>query len=131
MKQSKLIPYLFLSVFFHLCALILLYQYHLIKEEKPEDLVPVEVIVIRDMPVVSISSPIVLPQPKTLPSRPEPIPLLDYRQTDIMADPIPLETPSTPLLNVALSLHWRAPSDKRQVANASNRMVTKITKRLP
>lgn len=128
MKQSKLIPYLFLSVFFHLCALILLYQYHLIKEEKSEDLVPVEVIVIRDMPVVSISSPIVLPQPKTLPSRPEPIPLLDYRQTDIMADPIPLETPSTPLLNVALSLRRRAPSDKRQVANASNRMVTKITR---
>ena len=86
MKRNRLFPYIILSIFFHCGIAVLLFQYGLPTQEKPDKTVAVEVLSIRDIPVVAIHSSNPSPEPKAFSSRSKPM-VVEYESTLGLSDP--------------------------------------------
>ena len=120
MKHSKLTSYLVLSIFFHIGTLILFYQYPLPTKEKAEDLLPVEVMVIRDLPLVSIPSPVQASEPQIFYPQPAPM-ATEAKQIEKLPDPDPLQAPYAPSQEIALTSSQPVSIQSREAEINANR----------
>lgn len=117
MDRDNFIPYILLSVFFHCGIIMLFYLYGLPVEEKPERRIPVEVMLIRDIPLVALQTPEAAAEPKALTGRPEPI-ITSQKLTMEVSEPALLEELVIPQLEIAKVPTKRSLNEVR-VAKAS------------
>jgi hypothetical protein len=117
--------FILISVFFHCGIIMLFYQYGLPVEEEPERRVPVEVMLIRDIPLASIITPEAASEPKALIGRPSPI-ITGHKLTMEVSGPALLEEPLIPQLEVANVPTKRSLSEVRDAKAAPARRMTNL-----
>jgi hypothetical protein len=98
-KPNRLSPYIILSIFFHCALAVLLFQYGVPTQEKPDKTIAVETLSIRERPVVSIHSPGPHAEPQAFRSRSTPM-VVEYDSTLGLSDPEMVEEPIVPHVEI-------------------------------
>lgn len=113
MKPNRLFPYIILSIFFHCAIAVLLFQYGLPTQEKPDKTIAVETLSIREIPMVSIHSPGPRSEPKAFTSRTKPM-VVEYESPLGLSDPEMVVEPVVPRLKIPGKLSGSTLKEVRQ-----------------
>lgn len=116
-----------LSVFFHFGMFMLFYQYGMPIQEKPEKMLPVQVMLLKDKPLVSIHAPESASEPKALTRRPAPI-ITSYKLPTKVSEPDLAEDRAVPQLDTAQLLTSRSLNNRREAKTAAAQRVTNLGK---
>lgn len=97
--------------------ILLCYQYGFMIGEEPQRLVPVELMIIKDIHLVSSEPPAPISRPKVLTGRPPPV-VASQMEAVEAPDPMLVETITEPRLNLPNSLTKNSPATPRKTKTA-------------
>jgi len=108
---------------------MLLYQYGMLIGEASKKLLPVEVMIIRDMPLVSLHAPALVTEPKALAGRPAPVTISHEQPLEVL-EPDLVEAQTDPRLDIPKILTRRSSITRRKMKIAPFRRLTGAGKTL-